>query len=340
MTPELRFDTAAPLVSVVIAALNARAWIEETLHSVAAQAYPSTSLEVLLVDDGSSDGTSGIAGRCLEAAGLRHRILRHDAPKGPSAARNRGWQAAEGTWIQFLDSDDLLEPDKIARQVHAVQLSSPDVAAVFSSWGWLVQTPDGAWVKTAPQHPALGDVPLQDILTAANFMPHASMLFARAWVARVGGYVESFQLIEDVDLLMRLIMRGGIVRHTPGPPVFWYRHRSDSLSQSDRVAFARGCLRNFQAAEQHWSETQQLAPDRVRFLTEQYFGLARFFAEHDRVTFETLLQSIYALNPDFVPTRPLALQGASRLVGYRRAEQLAVGYRRLKRLLRSQRALR
>src|SRR5271157_5929055 len=102
------------LVSVVIPAHNAEDWIVETIQSVLAQTY--RDLEIILVDDGSIDGTAEVADAMLQTGRFPYRILRR-SNEGVSAARNHGWKAARGSWIQFLDADDLLDSKKIELQI-------------------------------------------------------------------------------------------------------------------------------------------------------------------------------------------------------------------------------
>jgi len=106
-----------PLVSVVVPAFDAAAWIDATLASVVAQTYPRNALEVIVVDDGSTDATGDVAARRLHAGGGQHQVIRREIPGGPGAARNDGWRRATGEWVQFLDADDLIAPEKIAVQI-------------------------------------------------------------------------------------------------------------------------------------------------------------------------------------------------------------------------------
>jgi glycosyltransferase involved in cell wall biosynthesis len=324
-----------PLVSVVIPALNARPWIEETLQSVIGQTHPKASLEVVVIDDGSTDATAKLAADVLARSGLRHVVLRNDSSAGPSAARNRGWRSSNGGWIQFLDADDLLEPTKIERQARQAATATAETAALFSPWGHLTSSGGGDWNCGGIVAPKVSVDPLREVLHGANFIATGSLLFARSWIERVEGYNESYRLVEDIDLLMRLIMSGATLCEAPSErPLFWYRGHAASLSRENHGAFVHACLRNLRAAEAYWRETLGLTRIRAEFLAESYFFLARFFAEHDPAQFESLLDAIYTLNPDFVPIRPLALKRASQIVGYRRAEQLAIRYRRVKRLFR------
>ena len=128
-----------PHVTVVMPAFNAEPWIAESLSSVTNQSYPKDSIEIVVVDDGSTDRTIGEAQSVLNASNITHTILRNASPTGPSAARNKGWRAGHGQWVQFLDADDLLNPSKIALQARAATTASSDVAALHSPWAQLVK---------------------------------------------------------------------------------------------------------------------------------------------------------------------------------------------------------
>jgi glycosyltransferase involved in cell wall biosynthesis len=109
------------LVSVVIPAYNSEKWIKTTLNSVLAQSYPE--LEIIVVDDGSLDRTAALAEQTLNGFPGSWKILRQEN-RGKGATRNRGWRAALGSWIQFLDSDDALAPEKIKLQMAVAQKSA------------------------------------------------------------------------------------------------------------------------------------------------------------------------------------------------------------------------
>jgi glycosyltransferase involved in cell wall biosynthesis len=103
-------------ISVVIPTHNRSAWLRLTLQSVLWQR--DADLEVIVVDDGSTDDTA----RAVTALGdSRIRLLRHDTPRGVSATRNHGAAEARGEWLGFIDDDDVWAPDKLARQIRAAR---------------------------------------------------------------------------------------------------------------------------------------------------------------------------------------------------------------------------
>ena len=116
-----------PLVSVVIPAFNAGATLAQTIDSVLAQTYPR--IEIIVVDDGSTDSTASI----LRPYGTRIRNL-HQANSGLAAARNLGCRAAQGEFIALLDADDLCLPERIAVQA-GLMGQRPDVVLCSSEFG-------------------------------------------------------------------------------------------------------------------------------------------------------------------------------------------------------------
>ncbi|MGQ9865886.1 MAG: glycosyltransferase family 2 protein, partial [Pseudanabaenaceae cyanobacterium] len=131
------------LVSVVIPAYNAGQWIGETLNRVLAQDY--LDLEVIVVDDGSTDNTSEVIRDQFPCVTLPCVTLIRVANGGPSFARNIGWRCAKGEWIQFLDADDIIHPKKISLQVPHAMSALPKVAVVYSMWQRIATQEDGSW---------------------------------------------------------------------------------------------------------------------------------------------------------------------------------------------------
>jgi glycosyltransferase involved in cell wall biosynthesis len=323
-----------PLVSVVVPAFNAGKWIDAALASVAAQTWPREALEVVVVDDGSSDDTAETAGRRLQRDGLRHEVLRRGVTGGPAVARNEGWRRATGHWVQMLDADDLLDPGKLARQLADSDIPG-EVAVLSSPWSSLIERDDGWQPDGITVDPRIGDDPLVSLLRADNFMATGSQLFRRTWLDAVGGYDERQTLVEDVDLLLRLVMAGGRIHHvTSDAPLFWYRRHATSLSSSDARGFVEARLRNARLAEDHWRQAGALTPARRVFLANVYASAVRGWTVDDPAAFDRIAGHIEALAPAFVPNEPEGVRRLARLVGYRRAERTAGRYRRVKAMVR------
>jgi glycosyltransferase involved in cell wall biosynthesis len=267
---------------------------------------------------------------------MRYYILK-SANRGPSSARNIGWRRASGEWIQFLDSDDLLHAQKIEIQAKEACFLPPQVAVVYSDWARL-EFKDGEWLANETIAPLVGDDAVVDLLKTENFLHTGSQLFRRAWLDKVSGYDERHWLIEDVDLQLRIALEGGKFHKVRTDyPLFFYRQRNDgSLSRRNPREFIEGCVRNARMVEAYFRSNGQLTPQRAHVLASIYFQGARYFAATDKREFETLVKKIESLIPNFVPSSPLRLRWLSRLIGYRRAERIAVLYRRLKKHLKDQ----
>lgn len=323
-----------PLVSVIIPMFNAQQWIEETLRSVLAQTHDHDRLEIIVVDDGSTDAGRELAAQLLETSDVRHRIIQQEN-SGPSSARNAGWNAAGGEWIQFLDADDLLVPEKIATQVQS-EGGSP--AILHSPWQRLGPAEPG-WtpVGEVAAHSYPPGAEIEHLITTDGFLHLSACLLRRDWLCRVGGFDERFWLIEDVDLLVRIAIAGGTFCHMPSEaPLSFYRQRPDgSLSRRDHAEFVDGCVRNAEMVEAHWRRTDGLTPERRRILVEIYFQAARHYARHDRRRFDLLAGRLEALIPGFRPAAPAKLRLVSTAVGYRRAEWIAGAYQRVKRTVQT-----
>ncbi|MEQ1730747.1 MAG: glycosyltransferase [Vicinamibacterales bacterium] len=321
-----------PSITVVIPAFNAEPWIAEALTSALRQTAGRDTLEIIVVDDGSADGTAETAARVLHDSGVVHSVVRHATSRGPSAARNDGWRRAAGAWVQFLDADDCLAPNKFEQQGTLAARATASVAAIYSPWARLVTTA-GQWSVEQPSvRPRIGDDPMLDVLRSDSFLQLGCLLFSREWLQRVDGFVESYSFIEDVDLLLRLLLAGGTLAQAPADePLSFYRQHPGSLSRSDDARFTEGCVRNARLVDAHWSARGELTATRAASLAGIYLDAARYYAGRDRPRYQQLFDDMERLVPGFRPdsSRPVRLLAG--LVGTRRAELVAARYRRMRR---------
>ena len=125
-----------PLVSLIIPVYNTAGYLEECLNSAAVQEYEN--LEIITVDDGSTDGSGQILER-YETEDKRFRVI-HTANRGLSAARNTALDLLRGEYIAFLDSDDRMERDAIGTLVRALQQYDADITACRAYHDWINET--------------------------------------------------------------------------------------------------------------------------------------------------------------------------------------------------------
>jgi len=316
----------------VIPLYNAEEWIEATIRSVERQTV-CDQLDLILVDNGSTDRGFEIARDVLAAGPLRHQAVRAGANRGPSFARNAGWRMSRTPWIQFLDADDLLLPRKIEHQLAVAQTAPPEAAAVHSEWQHYAF--DGSrWDAVPPLFsPRIKQDPLRDLMEEDNFLCIPAGLYRRSWLEKVDGFDEECWLIEDVHLQLRLAMAGAAFLDAPaGEPLFYYRRRPASLSTTRAVEFVKGCVRNFRIAERYWAENGLLNSERREFLLAAYEECLHRLAETDGNAFEELLAHVRAFSPRWIPRRP-RMRILSRVFGYEAAERMAIQYRHFKKKL-------
>lgn len=191
-----------PRVSVIIPAYNAQEYLAETLATVEAQTY--RDWEVVVADDGSTDGTVAVA----EAFGYGFKVLRGAANQGPAAARNRALRAATGDLLAFLDADDLWLPPYLERMVQLYDdASAQGLRPGVLTCDARVLGPDGYFRETYWElmgFPA--DVTLERMLVSNPIFGGA--LSPRAVVDDAGGFCPELFGTEDYDLWLRLVELG------------------------------------------------------------------------------------------------------------------------------------
>jgi len=190
--------TAAPEVSVLIPAFNAAAFIEKTLESVRAQTY--RDFEIVVTDDGSTDGTHAVVEGWLKRQGLRGRCVRQEN-KRIAAARNTAMRESQGAFLAFLDHDDLWYPDKLEVVMREFR-EHPEADLVGHSEN-IVQ--DGRVLEVKHYGPWVEGM-YERLLFKGNALSPSSTTVRRAKALSVGGFREDpeFNTVEDYDYWMRL----------------------------------------------------------------------------------------------------------------------------------------
>jgi glycosyltransferase involved in cell wall biosynthesis len=169
--------------------------VQEAVHSVLAQTY--RDFEVVVVDDGSTDGTPEALGKIRAV-----QVIRHARHRGVSAARNTGVAAAQGEWLAFLDSDDLWLPEKLARQMAYLE-AQPDLLLCQTDETWVRQ---GVRVNQPATHRKIAGRIFLPSLERCLVSPSAVIVHRRL-LAEQGGFDEDLLAAEDYDLWLRLTWR-------------------------------------------------------------------------------------------------------------------------------------
>lgn len=214
------------LVSIIIPTFNREDIVGRAIDSALAQTYERK--EIIVVDDGSTDGTLDLLKK-YEPAGVR---IIAQQNRGPSAARNRGVCESRGQLLAFLDSDDVWLPEKLERQVRLLERAGRDVPcclcnAIVRSPGrdipsfdlapLEISCPEGVWTNAT------------EVLSTRGVVFTQAVIARRDVFSRIGGFDEDLRLMEDWDLSLRLSQEGPLA-FIAEPLVIYHRDREDNLS--------------------------------------------------------------------------------------------------------------
>jgi glycosyltransferase involved in cell wall biosynthesis len=204
------------LVSVVIPCFNVRSFVGRTLQSLLAQDH--ADWEAILVDDGSTDGTDAVITACTDP---RLRLVRQ-ANQGVSAARNRGIDLASGRALLFLDADDWLAPEALARMVARL-----DGSAAIATYGpFCFVTEDGSRVVQTKAGPfPEGDI-IERLLVENLFANGGHMLIRTQAIAAIGRFRADLRFGEDWEYWCRLALHGALSVVPGQAPLLFVRQRS------------------------------------------------------------------------------------------------------------------
>jgi len=205
-----------PLVSILIPAFNAQEWIADTIKSAMDQTWPRK--EIIVVDDGSRDRTLPIA--CQFAS--KEVSVVTQANQGPSAARNRALSICQGDYVQWLDADDLMAPDKIARQMEALDHGAGKRMLLSSAWGWFMYrlyrakfVPTALWCDLSPVEWLLRKM-------GQNLqMQTATWLVSREQTEAAGPWNTQLSVNNDGEYFCRVLLASDGTRFIPEAKVFY-----------------------------------------------------------------------------------------------------------------------
>lgn len=221
-----------PSLSILIPAYNAELWLADTLRSAVAQTWKNK--EIIVIDDGSSDGTLAVA-RSFEAQGVK---VFTQTNQGAAATRNNCYAKSSGDYIQWLDADDLLNPDKVELQMQALE-DEPDPRVLLSGeWAHFMYRPgrakfipSGLWADLSKAEWLIRK------LSQNTYMQTASWLVSRQLTEAAGPWDTRLLGDDDGEYFCRVLIASSGVRFVPGAKVYYRLSGASSLSyigDSDR----------------------------------------------------------------------------------------------------------
>lgn len=311
-------EMARPLVSVLIPCYNAAPYIAATLESVLAQTW--RPLEIIVVDDGSTDSSAEVVSS-FESRGIK---LLRQSNCGAAAARNLGIAASTGDLIQFLDADDIIDPEKIQLQLRRLQNSPSSVAS--AEWGrfydFLENTsfvPEVVW----------RDMGTIDWLVASR-EDGGGMMFPALWliprhiVHSAGPWKEELSLADDTEYFTRVLLHADSVLFCPGARCRYRSGIYGSLSGRKSQKAWRSQFNVTELCESYVREREDSERVRRGFaISWQHFAYGCY--PYDSALAGQALQRAYALHA--VRSRPgggPVFKALARVAGWRVARRLQV----------------
>ena len=299
------------LVSVIIPAYNAAKTIVQTLDSVFAQTHKN--LEIILIDDGSTDNSLEV----LIPYQKKIKILSTEN-KGVSSARNLGFANAKGEYIQYLDADDLLMPEKIKTQIRVLINNNADVA--YGDWEKFIVEKKQIIVKEKIERQIQGDVEIA--LFTDFWCPPAAILYSRRVCERLL-WNENLPVIQDARYFLdAAIMKFKFV-YTPGIGARYRVAQAKSLSQNSDFNFVKDLYANTCQVCNIWSADFLTQPVKKAAIVNSLRHCINRLSVMDKQLAKQATKLLLTLEPDYLPPEKGALRSLSKMFGYKNAETIA-----------------
>jgi hypothetical protein len=253
-------------VSVVIPTRNRSGLLATTLRSVLWQS--DVALEVIVVDDGSTDATPEVVAAVGDS---RVTLVRRDGPLGPAAARNLGARQAGGEWVGFVDDDDVWGPDKLARQLVAAD-------AAVRDWVYVGAVAVGERLAIVSGNPPPSPEAVMAVLPRFNPVPGggSNVVMRRDLFEGVGGFDERLVPCEDWELWARLT-RHGPPAWVPEPLMGYRLHPGAASLDIEAIVVAARAIERLHRTSVDWGTVHRwLAETCLR--NDRHLEALRYFA--------------------------------------------------------------
>ena len=214
-----------PLVSILIPAYNAEAWISDTLRSAITQTWERK--EIIVVDDGSTDQTLAVA-RQFESDQLRVVTQKN---QGAAATRNNAFAMSKGDYVQWLDADDLMAPEKTASQMEAAERSGNKRTLISGAWARFMHRPYRAEFRPSPLWEDLAPAEwLMRKMERNIYMQTATWLVSRELAEAAGPWDTRLLGDDDGEFFCRVLLASNGTRFVRESKVYYREAGASSLS--------------------------------------------------------------------------------------------------------------
>lgn len=272
------------------------------------------NIEVIFVDDGSSDGSADYIEKTFTGA---HIIKQSN--RGLAHARNTGAKHAKGKYLQFIDSDDTIDPHKLTYQYKHAEQTGSDV--VYSDWRMVI-------VKEGIEYPETWVVEESKTNYAVELMhswwvPFHSYLIRKDAYFNVGGSNEELINAQDFDLVLRMAMKKMTFSYLPGKFSVYYRYINiNSLARGNKKRYWNDYLKAINEAHINIEQIDDKTEFK-RAIASRLFYIARNVYKYDKKQNKEIMEKIYEINPNFKPDGSFTFNIFFRLFGYNTAEYLS-----------------
>lgn len=309
------------LVSILIPCYNAERWVGQAIESALAQMWPEK--EVIVVDDGSTDGSLKI----IQSFG--NRVRWETGPnRGGNTVRNRLLQLASGEWLQYLDADDYLQQEKVARQMEFLA-GHPDTEIVFGPVT-LEHYSDKSTNRELVPIPQPHDL---WVLLARWYLPQTgASLWRKQAIVDVGGWNNDQPRCQEHELYLRLLMARKTFSYCPHDGAVYRQWGEHTVCKRDKPEVRRRRMEIEQQAEDWLRNRGELTPERLWAINMARFEMARTAWQHDHAEALSIMGVIRLSQPGFTPNgnaAPAAYRAVFGLAGFHTAEVVADWRRRL-----------
>lgn len=305
-----------PLVSIGIPSFNSAQWLGQAIESALAQTWPEK--EVIVVDDGSRDESPEIARKFGDKVQL---IVTEN--RGGNQARNRALRAARGEWMQFLDADDYLEPEKIAQQF-AESNDGADVDVIYSP----------TWIEDLgkeTREPSIIDTHL-DLYSqwmSWQIPQTGGALWRKSALDSIGGWKEGQPCCQEHELYLRALQAGLRFRFASTPHAVYRIWSEQTVCRRDPRQVIR-VRTELMDTLQGWMQSRDLwTAEHARIAGQAFFEMSRTLARHDLPGAAHYFQERKKRGLIHLagPAAPRGYRLAHRLLGFTGAERLAAARR-------------
>ena len=310
------------VVSILIPCFNAERWITQCIESALAQTWQEK--EIIVLDDGSTDGSLEII------RSFRDRIRHETGPnRGGNAARNRLLALARGDWLQYLDADDWLMPEKIANQMRFLQQHA-DVDVVYGPAIFEHMTESGS-KQELEEIPSPHD-PWSE-LAAWKLPQTGGPLWRKASIVSVDGWKEDQPCCQEHELYLRLLANGARFAFCAENGAVYRQWSDQTVCRRDPRLTLEQKLLILDRLEQTLRARGELTPARLDAVNVARFEIARMLWPQDEAVAESIMETARKADPAFRPhgrAAPAAYRLVFGLLGFRVAERMAAWRRSLK----------